>query len=379
MQHGIFYKRPDHYVIGPVPQLLPAPQGAPRLAVLALVSPFADHYGLAERVILVSTDQGESFQESEDPTIPFTWPATQPRECYDRFADVMPDGTYLAAGTVGFEVWPRTRRAEAEALGLSVRDHPNLRGEEVVVGMPKLFVQRSRDQGRTWERQEWHVPGFSWLTAFPRWVRLTDGSILLPVYGRNPDYSRGQTFIFRSDSSGDDWQLIPMASSIAGVDGDEVGLIEVVPGRVLALIRHAAKGKLTDGYLLESWSDDGGRSWSQPLGTAIKGYPPHILRLQDGRLLCGVTYRWEPMGIRAVLSNDEGRTWDTANTIVLRDDGGAVSTLWHNAVGHEPGRGGSDLGYPITVQFPDGSLFTCYWFTGPDGITHAAYTRWRVE
>jgi hypothetical protein len=47
-------------------------------------------------------------------------------------------------------------------------------------------------------------------------------------------------------------------------------------------------------------------------------------------------------------------------------------------VGHEPGRGGSDLGYPITVQFTDGSLFTCYWFTGADGITHAASTRWRV-
>ena len=374
MQHSIFYKRPGHYVIGPVPRLLP--DG--RLAVLVLVSPFADHYGLSERVVLVSTDQGESFQESEDPTIPFTWQASNVRECYDRFADLMPDGSYLAAGTVGFESWPVAARAEAEALGLSVRDHPNRLGEEVVVGMPKLFVQRSTDQGRTWQRREWHVPGFSWLTAFPRWVRLTDGSILLPVYGRNPDYSRGQTFVLRSDPTGEDWRLIPMASSIAGVDGDEVGLIEVSPGRVLALIRHAAKGKLTEGYLLESWSEDGGRSWSQPLGTAIKGYPPHILRLHDGRLLCAVTYRWEPMGIRAVLSNDNGRTWQTERTIVLRDDGGTVSSLWHNAVGHKPGRGGSDLGYPITVQFADGSLFTSYWFTGQDGITHAAYTRWRV-
>ena len=284
----------------------------------------------------------------------------------------------MAAGTVGFETWPTARRAEAEALGLSARDHPNRRGDEVVVGMPKLFVQRSHDQGRTWQRREWPVPGFSWLTAFPRWVRLTDGTILLPIYGRNHDYSRGQTFVFRSDPRGEDWQLIPMASSIAGVDGDEVGLIEVAPGRVLALIRHAAKGKLTEGYLLESWSEDGGRTWSQPLGTTIKGYPPHILRLQDGRLLCAVTYRWAPMGIRAVLSNDDGRTWDTANPIILRDDGGTVSSLWYNAVGHEPGRGGSDLGYPITVQFADGSLFTSYWFTGPDGITHAASTRWRV-
>jgi hypothetical protein len=228
--------------------------------------------------------------------------------------------SYVAAGTVGFETWPQARRAEAEALGLSVRNHPNRREEEVVIGMPKLFVQHSHNQGRTWQRREWHVPGFSWLTAFPRWVQLTDGAILLPVYGRNADGRRGQTFVFRSDAHGDDWQFIPMASSISGVDGDEAGLIEVTPGRVLALVRHAAKGKLTDNYLLESWSEDGGRTWSQPLGTAIKGYPPHLLRLQDGRLLCGVTYRWEPMEIRAVLSDDHGRSWQTDKTIILRDD-----------------------------------------------------------
>ena len=72
MQHGILYKRPGHYVIGPVPRLLP--DG--RLAVLALVSPYADHYGLDKRVVLVSTDQGATFHESEDSTIPFTWPAS---------------------------------------------------------------------------------------------------------------------------------------------------------------------------------------------------------------------------------------------------------------------------------------------------------------
>jgi hypothetical protein len=373
MQHGILFKRPGLYVFAPVPRLLP--DG--RLAVMTMHSPFADHFGLDQRSVLVSTDQGETFQESEDPTIPFAWPASNVRECYDRFADVMPDGSYLAAGTVGFEVWPKARRGETKELCLAVKDHPN--GEEVVVGMPKVFVQRSLDQGRTWTRREWHVPGFSWLTGFPRWVRLADGSILLPIYGRNKDGSRAQTFVFRSDRRGEDWRLIPMASSISSVFSDEMGLIEVAPGRVLALIRHAAPGQLTEGYLLESWSEDGGRSWSQPLGTAIQGFPPHLLRLQDGRLLCGVTYRWRPMGIHAVLSNDNGRTWDSANTIVLRNDGGAISTLWPQGPGIEPRRGGSDIGYPITVQFPDGLLFTCYWITGQDGITHAAYTRWRLE
>jgi hypothetical protein len=56
-------------------------------------------------------------------------------------------------------------------------------------------------------------------------------------------------------------------------------------------------------------SQDGGRTWSLPMRITIQGYPPHICRLQDERLLSRVTYRWESMGIRLVLSEDH-RSWD---------------------------------------------------------------------
>jgi hypothetical protein len=101
----------------------------------------------------------------------------------------------------------------------------------------------------------------------------------------------------------------------------------VEPGRVLALIRNGTRAKHIARYLLESWSEDGGITWSQPVRSEIQGYPPHIMRLQDGRLLCCVTYRWEPMGIRAVLSEDNGKTWDVDHTIVLHDDASTPSTL----------------------------------------------------
>ena len=69
------------------------------------------------------------------------------------------------------------------------------------------------------------------------------------------------------------------------------------------------------------------------------------------------------MGIRAVFSSDDGRTWSGAEPTVLRDDG--------------QGRGG-DLGYPVTAQLADDSLLTIYYFTGADGITHIAGTHWSV-
>lgn len=372
MKHHVVYKQSGRYSMGPVPQLLP--DG--RLAIGFISSPFADHYGLADWVVLVSDDQGESFHETDDQMIPLTWPGTNPRERYDRFAAILPDGSYLAAGTTGCESWPSDRKAEAEDMGLDARPHPDGSLGSLVVPSPKLFVQRSRDRGQTWERREWVVPGFSWITAFPRSARLADGAILVPVYGRSQEGRRGQTFIWRSGDGGETWRLIPMASSVSDASGSELGLLEIESGRVLALLRHEARGSHVKGYLLESWSEDGGRTWSHPLRTEIKGYPPHLLRLQDGRILCGVTYRTSPMGIHAVLSNDDGRSWETDHTIILRDDAGTSSTLWAD---HATRGGGSDVGYPVTVQFPDGTLFTCYWITLTDGITHIAATAWRPD
>ncbi|MSP13261.1 MAG: exo-alpha-sialidase [Chloroflexi bacterium] len=372
MKHTVVYKRPGYYSMGPVLQLLP--DG--RLAVGLISSPFADHYGLADWVVVVSEDQGESFHLTDDPTIPLTWPGANTRERYDRFAAIMPDGSYLASGTVGFEVWPVERQQEAVDAGLQVEPHPDHKGDTVVVAIPKMFVQRSRDQGESWQRQEWDVPGFSGMTAFPRSTRLADGTILVPVYAYSHGEERSQTFVWRSADGGDTWHLIPMASSVADMTGDEMGFIEAEPGRVLALLRFNHPRSRVKGYLLESWSNDSGATWSVPMSTGIKGHPPHMLRLQDGRILCVVTYRYRPMGIHAVLSSDNGRTWDTKHTIILRDDGGSASTLRPN---YATTSGASDIGYPITVQFADGSLFTSYWFTMADGITHAAGTKWRVD
>ena len=76
MQHGILYKRPGYYSLGPVPQLLP--DG--RLTVGVVSSPFADHFGLADWIVLVSADQGETFTATDDRTIPLAWPGALPRE-----------------------------------------------------------------------------------------------------------------------------------------------------------------------------------------------------------------------------------------------------------------------------------------------------------
>ena len=105
MEHTVLYKEEGCYAAFPV--LTPLPDG--RLAVGIPVSPFHDHYAIGNWSVLVSEDGGQSWNETKAPTVPHTWPGTSPREKYDRLATVLPDGSYLCAGSVGWEVWNTAR------------------------------------------------------------------------------------------------------------------------------------------------------------------------------------------------------------------------------------------------------------------------------
>lgn len=98
-------------------------------------------------------------------------------------------------------------------------------------------------------------------------------------------------------------------------------------------------------------SEDEGRSWKFLSKAAVtdptekrNGNPPALVRLQDGRLVIAYGYRGTPEGIRAKISNDEGKTW--GDEIILRDD----AFHW-------------DIGYPRMVQRSDGKLLTIYYYS----------------
>ena len=91
-------------------------------------------------------------------------------------------------------------------------------------------------------------------------------------------------------------------------------------------------------------SGDGGNAWTEPRPTAIVGKPPHLIRLQDGRILVSYGYRRAPYGERACISADEGESWNYANEIILCDDAPS-----------------SDLGYPSSAQLDDGTIVTVYY------------------
>ena len=149
--------------------------------------------------------------------------------------------------------------------------------------------------------------------------------------------------------------------------------IEVLPdGRLVAAARVQTWAEYEPvGDCVAFLSEDGGVTWTDPLSTGVHGWPAHLLKLHDGRILCAYGRRMEPGGVRAALSEDGGQTWDLDNEVVLRDDAGYASSL----------KGGfswrADVGYPVSVQLPDDNILTAYYITESDGITHTAVTRWK--
>ncbi len=359
MRHTIVYRR-DGIHAGHA-RLDRLPDG--RLAVgipLRTVSPW--HPRIDDWLVLESTDEGETWNETDDQSIPFNWPGKTPREKLGRLAAVASDGSYLCAGAIGLELWPEERAQEARDEGRAVRESPYLADRGVVaVGGNSVFVQRSTDHGRTWDRRDWTVPGMTNLAPHPRYPnrgRLSNGAILVSMndVSYSEDSAGWRNFVWRSTDEGRSWSLHPMGTHSTGMKTNEATVIEASPGRVLALQRPEREPQ----NLLERWSYDGGVTWSEALRTAIWGYPVDLTKLRDGRILCSFGYRRDPKGIRAVLSSDGGVSWDTGNPYVLRDDG----------VG--------DLGYPGSVQLPDGSILTVYYITLADGVTHSAATRWEL-
>ena len=99
-----------------------------------------------------------------------------------------------------------------------------------------------------------------------------------------------------------------------------------------------------DGLMRLSYSDDDGKTWSEPVKTPVKGFPQHLLVLKDGRLLATYGYRYRPFGVRACLSADGGKTWDMEHEMVIQNNGSGI-----------------DLGYPVSMELDNGEIATVYY------------------
>jgi sialidase-1 len=215
------------------------------------------------------------------------------------------------------------------------------------------YVITSKDNGRTWS-----APNFISTAGMPFTdvegptdapIEMPDGSIVMGVIGENThtDPNNRSAILLRSTDQGKTWSYL---STIAGDPGGklggflEPGLVRTKTGRIVAGLRnHGA-----DQAIWMTHSDDSGKTWAPPRKTSMIGHPVDLVQLADGRLMASYGIRTphtKPTGVRVCFSGDNGETWDVESEVQLRNDFGN----W-------------DVGYPESLQFPDGRVLTVYYY-----------------
>ncbi len=177
-------------------------------------------------------------------------------------------------------------------------------------------------------------------------IQLEDGSILS---GSSTEDEGWRVHFERSTDNGESWDYIESIN-----DPDEVGIIQPTllthPDESIQML---ARTRTENMYIAESWSKDGGRSWSKVEKTELPNNNSGIdaVTLKDGRhlLVYNHSTRKQPdmghkgRGVLNVAISDDGKNWDAALVLDYLKE-----------------KDGKQFSYPAVIQTSDGLVHIAY-------------------
>lgn len=304
------------------------------------------HYDKSGGVIeLISIDNGQTWQMSNNKVLFFPGYKNNKNE-------------YVTIGPKG---WQKVKKREVERYksnGVIIKETSGQYWQATGV-----VVTTNNNKGEIINTRSPVLPKHAFLMGYnlSSYLKFGNGMRLLGLYGRIlKDDKQDQVFIMRSSDDGITWDFNAMYSSniiSTKIGLNETAFVEGINGQIFSMIRS------TDGYLYSSISYDEGENWTLPKKTSIWGYPANLIKINDSSILCTYGYRKEPMGIRAIVL-DNNSYQPISQEFIIRSD-----------AERNPG----DNGYPMTVQLTETTFFTCYYISLEDGITHIAGTKWELS
>ena len=301
--------------------------------------------GASERVSHVCPFGREVISRSTDRGR--TW--TEPQVTFDSLADdrdhslaTLPDGTIVSTWfSSGVFQTARSRLPEWDDIAERI-------GAHTLQALSRGWLRRSHDGGHTWEEQVY--PTLVGQHAGPS--ALSDGRLI--YCGPADVLNEPRLVATHSGDGGKTWGIIgeiPCDAAVHPHTGpawpalNESHALEVGPGRVLCVFR-ANRGPYNVTF---ARSEDGGRTWTEPEDSGVYGFPSYLVRLRAGPVLCVFGDRagddtTRPQAIRAMLSYDDGGTWDTENVLTIREF---------------PYR--ADMGYPVALEVDTNELLCAYY------------------
>lgn len=202
----------------------------------------------------------------------------------------------------------------------------------------------SKDSGKTWSlATKLKMPLLGPVKNKP--IRLADGTILS---GSSHEKEGWQVHIERSLDGGQTWNFVGPLNNPEHLKAIQPTLLTYPNGRIQLLARTATD----DAVIAESWSDDGGLSWSEMRATSLPNNNSGIdaVSLQDGRQLLVYnhsTKNQEKMGHkgRGVMNlavTKDGQHWEASLVLDYLD---------------APER---HFAYPAVIQTSDGLVHIVY-------------------
>ena len=146
-------------------------------------------------------------------------------------------------------------------------------------------------------------------------------------------------------------------------------------GSIIGLFWTHNRAAQQDSNIHIAWSSPYGKAWTQPVDIGIAGQIASPLILSGRRVLAVYVHRHSPPGLRAILSEDFGETWETANELIF----------YASDAGKEAGMDGkrefgdywSDMsvwsfGHPEASLLANGDVFVAFY----GGDARALSMRW---
>lgn len=239
--------------------------------------------------------------------------------------------------------------ADGVVRSITVKKEPIAKEDVKRVGLPMyldMWYQQGSAGAVSPPVRTWHGYNGSQM----EYQSLTSGRLLVPhgsflPHGKaEPPTGRHETVVEYSDDGGASWQLSASrltSPCYAGYNGSNEGACEpcfeqLRDGSLWMLMRAQA------GCLYESFSKDGGTTWSAAAPSRFRTStgPANLLRHRDGRLVltwnnCELPLKHEGAGVyggrdalHIAISSDDGRTWQGFREIYLdhrRNDNPAAS------------------------------------------------------
>lgn len=251
----------------------------------------------------------------------------------------------------------------------------------------RTLLTRSEDGGANWTAPELldAAPPGSCPTTKP--FQRPDGTICMPLEIPGPVPGVPATGMVFSDDDGRSFGgfvrcACDDSGALALCDGHCAQLDD---GRILLLLWTFRASDETTIDVHRCHSQDGGRTWSEPLPTGLHGQVTAPLELPGGSVLAASNRRVAPEGILIHVSHDGGATWDQDDSVRMWD--AAAGRTLAEPVGASNDRhgagiwaalGGFTFGTPDLTLLDDGTVLLIHYAT-LDGVTHIRAVRFRFD